>query len=251
MKLIKKEKLTETFKCYDLTVKDTHTYVVEGVVVHNSQSRLGISKWTIDSNNYEQNSMNMEVYQIFDEEDNTYAIWKAGSNNVNRKRPNTFGEMKLHPYWFPYTNDNIYNMMEYLIMEEKHIHVQLFGEVLGGGISGGSKSLHYGIGPELDYYAFGLKINDKKVGYKQFKELCDKFEVKTVPEVAIMPYNFEEVKKLAMGKSILAQENKADHIREGVVVCVYDEVDGNIAKFLNPDYLLLKESGKIEDFTDE
>jgi len=214
-----------------------------------SQSRGGVSQVIFNEGD---DPGEVETYLLSsDGEDPIYGIWKAGSNKVNRKRPETIEEMKKHPYWYFYTKDEIYNLIEYLIISQKHNHAQLFGEVFGEGISGGSKSLHYGVNVGLDYRAFGLKIDNKKVGYKTFKELCDKFKVNTVPEIAVMPYNFEEIKKLAQGKSVLAQEKGMDHIREGVVVCAHDELDGPIAKFMNPDYLLLKEKGKIADFTDE
>ncbi|KKL76530.1 hypothetical protein LCGC14_2043950 [marine sediment metagenome] len=211
--------------------------------------RLGISQVIFKE---EDDYGNIEVYKLPSKEDDPiYGIWKAGSNKVNRKRPETSEEMVKHPYWFPYLLDSVYELIEFLIIDQEKSHVQLFGEVFGEGISGGSKSLHYGVNVGLDYRAFGLKINCRKVGYRAFKELCDTFKVKTVPEIAVIPYNFEEIKKLAKGKSVLAQEKGMDHIREGVVVCAYDELDGPVAKFMNPDYLLLKEKGKIADFTDE
>lgn len=128
--------------------------------------------------------------------------------------------------------------------------VQLFGEVIGPGISGGEKSLHYGVRNEFAYCAFALKIDGEKVSYKVFKEYCNKFGIPTVPEIAVLPYDYETICEFAQGKSILAYRNGEDHIREGVVVTSYDEEDGQMVKFLNPEYLLMKESGKIVDFCD-
>ena len=220
--------------------------------------RVGCSFWNVNMDDDDFNNRDMEVYEMspFDKDEPKYCVWKAGSRNVIRKRPLEINEMTKNYYWYPYTLDAVYNLVEHLLYNCGACHVQLFGEVFGEGISGGSKSLNYGVNKGLAFRAFGLKINEEKVNYQMFKTLCDKFGVLTVPEVAVIPYNFEKIKELAKGDSILAAENGVEHIREGVVVCSYDK-DGTktkvppIAKFLNPNYLLLKEKGKIEDFTDE
>lgn len=220
-----------------------------------TQSRLGCSEVILDIEKAEKGEYdNIELYELFEDKDEVihYATWKAGSNNVNRKRPKTFEEMRENAYWFPYTLDSVYNLIEYLILKEKKQSVQLFGEVYGGGISGGHKSLNYGQVWEYGYAAFGLKIDGKRLGYSSFKELCDKFDVPTVPLIAVIRYDFDKVVELSRGDSILAKKNSYKHIREGVVACTYDDNDEwAVAKFLNPDYLLLKEKGRIKDFKDE
>jgi RNA ligase (TIGR02306 family) len=179
-----------------------------------------------------------------------FAIWKARSHNVNRKRPATIEEIKKNAYWFPYADDNIYSMVEYLFFEEKYTSIQLWGEVLGAGISGGSKSLHYGLKGEYQFFAYALKLNEKKISFKRFLEYCKQFNIKHVPLISVMEYDFDKIVELSKGDSILATENGVKHIREGVVACAYDDESNAIAKFINPEYLLLKESGKIEDHTD-
>lgn len=220
--------------------------------VDGTQDRCGVSRIVFEID--DESPLGYEVYDITDQNEEdpepAYAIWKAGSNKVNRRRPDE-DSMKSNTYWFPYTLDSVLNLVEYLIMEKGHKHVQLFGEIIGEGISGGSKRLNYGITKGLAFRAFGIKIDKKKAGYKLFKELCDKFDVPRVPEVAVISYDFDSISKMATGKSILAAENGADHIREGVVACAYEGWDGPIAKFMNPDYILLKERGKVDDFTDE
>lgn len=210
--------------------------------IDGSQFRLSISKIDYD----DMPEKDIEYYKIEDEE---YAIWKAGSRKVNRKRPDTIEEMKKHYYWFPYTVDPIYNMMEYLIIEKEHKEVTLFGEVYGAGISGGSKALHYGA-KELDCVAFRLRIDYEYIPYKDFFKLCQQFNVKIAPLINIIYYDYEKMKEYITGKSILAKNNNVEHIREGIVIVDYHNKNGDIVKYLNPDYLLLKESGKIKDFED-
>lgn len=242
--------MDEQFERWDLTIESTHNFLIENCVVHNSQGRCGISR--IDFDLEDDRAIGVEVYNISESEDvPAYAIWKAGSRKINRKRPSSMEKMNMSTYWFFYTLDSVFNLVEYLIMEKGHKHVQLFGEIIGEGISGGSKRLNYGVTKGLSYCAFGIKIDKKKAGYRLFKELCEKFDVPRVPEVAIISYDFDRISAMATGKSILAAENGADHIREGVVACAYEECDGPIAKFMNPDYILLKEKGRVDDFTDE
>ena len=159
-------------------------------------------------------------------------------------------EIKKNPYWYPYSQDPIYNLIEYLIIVKKHQHVQIFGETYGGDISGGFKSLNYGQIGDYGFVAFALYIDHKKITFKDFYSWCMDFEVRMVPLIGLIPYDFKAICALSQGNSVLAEHNNAKHIREGVVVCSYDK-DDRIAKFLNPDYLLLKEKGKIQDFTDE
>ncbi|MCD6436444.1 MAG: RNA ligase (ATP) [Clostridiales bacterium] len=215
-----------------------------------TQVRTGISQ--IDFDLEDERAMGVEVYDISEkDEDPVWAIWKAGSNKINRKRPETEEKMKSNIYWFPFTLDSVYNLVEYIIMCKKHKHVQLFGEIVGDGISGGSKTLNYGLKGGLFYHAFGMKVDKKKISYKQFKSYCNMFEVPTVPELAVIEYDFDKVSELAKGDSVLAFLNGAEHIKEGLVVTLYNEDSDNIAKFLNPEYILLKEGGKVKDFTDE
>jgi len=191
-----------------------------------------------------------ECYPL-NEDYTEFAIWKAGSHKVNRKRPETLEEMKKNIYWFPYLEDPVYNLLENLILYYKYKSVILFGEIFGEGISGGSKSLNYGVKKGLDYRAFGLSIDGKRICYKQFIDYCKIFNVKTVPLIKIIPYNFEEIEKLSTGLSYLADENGASHMREGVVIHSYEDEKLPSLKCLNPDYLLLKEKGIVPDFKDE
>lgn len=224
--------------------------VVATEKIDGTQGKIGVSR--VDFEIEDERSLGAEIYKIGEQDgEDIYAIWKAASNGLMRKRPLVEEyEMKKNIYWFPFTLDPIYDFVEHLIFDEKIKSVQLFGEIVGEKVKSGVKSLNYGIKSGLSYFLFGIKINGKKVSYKQFKEYCIAFNLPMVPEIAILPYNYEEICKLSQGKSVLASMNGADHIREGVVVTPYDDVRESIAKFLNPEYLLLKESGKIEDSFD-
>lgn len=216
--------------------------------IDGTQSRIGVSQ--VDFEIEDERGL-FEIYKIGENgEDSVYAVWKAGSNEVIRKRSLIDEELNRSTYWFPYTLDSVYDFVEYMIFEKGAKHVQLLGEIIGGGISGGAQSLNYGVTRGFAYRAFGIKIDHVKINYKQFKEYCVTFGIPTVPEVAIMPYDFDAICALSQGNSLLAEANGVSHIREGVVVCPYEEDGLAIAKFLNPDYLLLKDSGKIKDFTD-
>jgi RNA ligase (TIGR02306 family) len=199
--------------------------------------------------------LDQELYFINDKNDdnfdyNEFAIWKARSHKVNRKRPKTIEEMKKNTYWMAYLNNNVYDMIEHLFFDKGYKNIQLWGEIIGPGVSGGAKSLHYGLKNEFSFFAYALFLNGVKCSFAEFYQYCSEFGVETVPLIEVMPYNFEYAVELSKGNSVLAAKNGVTHIREGVVICSYDEPSGSIAKFLNPDYLILKEEGKIEDFTD-
>ena len=135
----------------------------------------------------------------------------------------------------------------------------LYGEVYGR-IRGGHKSMHYGKQNSLNYVAFALKIDGNYVNREVFSDLCERFDVPQVPLVDIIPFDMKKIKELASGKSILANINGVDHIREGIVICpIIEREDYDcgraILKVMNPDYLLMKNKkeakGEIVDFIDE
>ncbi len=210
-----------------------------------TNSRISISLASLENIS----EISQECYPL-NEDYTEFAIWKAGSHRVNRKRPEILEEMKTNIYWYPYLEDPIYNLLDNLILYWKHKQVILFGEVFGEGISGGSKALNYGVKKGLDYRAFGLLIDGKRVPYKEFVDYCEIFKVKIVPLIKIIPYNFEEIEKLSTGLSYLADENGVSHMREGIVIHPYKDEKLSSLKCLNPEYLLLKEKGIVPDFTD-
>jgi hypothetical protein len=72
-----------------------------------------------------------------------------------------------------------------------------------------------------------------------FNETCDKFEIPRVPLLGIMPYNFDEMIKMAEGNTTMPG---ATHIREGCVVKPkkerWSEFLGRVSlKIINPKFL--------------
>ncbi len=182
--------------------------------------------------------------------------WKAGSHKLKRKMP-LEDEIENNIYWFPQTINSVKNLLNHL-KNEVNFTATLYGEVYGR-VRGGHKSLHYGKPGTLNFAAFSLKIDGKYVSWSYFEALCDRFHVPTVPVVDIFSFSVERAKELATGDSLLAAENGAKHMREGIVLCAFeerDEIDTRraILKMLNPEYLILKNKsyakGEATDFTD-
>ena len=148
--------------------------------------------------------------------------WKAGSHRVKRKKP-VEEEIKNNTYWFPFTIKGVKELLSHVVENKMvKVSVTLYGEVYGR-VRGGHKSMHYGKQNSLNYVAFALKIDGCYVDRKVFSELCERFDVPQVPLVDMIPFNMEKIKELASGKSILADMNGVDHIREGIVVCPITE----------------------------
>jgi len=189
--------------------------------------------------------------------DTVQVDFKAGSHKVKRKMPDS-KEMQNNTYWFPFSLSSVKRLLLHLSLEVKKT-ATLYGEVYGR-VRGGHKSMHYGKQNSLNFAAFALKVDGKYVNWVEFVKLCDRFDVPMVPVVDIIPFNMDKIKELSQGRSILAAENGADHVREGVVVCPLEEREDYdcgrvILKVLNPDFLLMKnkkeEKGEEVDFKDE
>lgn len=89
-----------------------------------------------------------------------------------------------------------------------------YGEIVGYG--GHSTKKRYGVKPgEIDYYMFDILHNDVFLSWREAKTLADKYQVKTVPLVAEMPFDHEKLMALADGPSLITGAN---HAREGVVI---------------------------------
>jgi hypothetical protein len=224
MKLIKKEWLSESFDKHDLEIEDNHSFVVEGVVVHNSNCRVGV----IDGKPV------------------------AGSMEVRRKRPTRAvvgdptgaivmdceldsDEVKRNTYWFPFSILGVYALLNDMKPYKSAI---LYGEVYGGSI----QSLDYGIpkGKGLGFRAFGLRLGDKFVDWDEFAEICKRYGVETVPVLWRGPFSLAKAKELADGKSSIS-----GHIREGTVAYPVKErenakIGRAILKFIGTEYELSK-----------
>jgi len=188
--------------------------------------------------------------------DEIFIDFKAGSHKVKRKTPTE--EMENNIYWYSQTLPSVKNLLLHLSLKVKKT-ATLYGEVYGR-VRGGHKSMHYGKQNSLNFAAFALKIDGKYINWVEFIKLCDRFNVPIVPVVDIVPFNMNKIKELSQGRSILAAENGADHLREGVVVLPLEEREDYdcgrvILKVINPDFLLMKnkkeDEGEEVDFKDE
>lgn len=156
----------------------------------------------------------------------------AGSHGLQRKRPEP-EKLATNTYWFPATLPPVMNLLDEL--KEGHPQVILYGEIYGARV----QKLHYGQRAGLGFAAFDLCIDDRYVDYDEFKALCDKHGVPTVPLLGRGEYSLDFIKDLSRGKTVLPDQ----HIREGVVVKpVHERLDPKIGrlvlKYLSDDYLL-------------
>jgi RNA ligase (TIGR02306 family) len=210
-----------------------------------------------------------EMSVIRNGESVTYEVHlKAGSMSYKRTMP-ALWDLASNPYWFPWTLDPVVKMLKYYsgvikkefedsLLETRNI--TLFGEVYGGSIRGGHKSMDYGTPNNYGFAVFGLMIDDMFMNWEKLESLCGRFKVPTVPVISKTTFNMESLRSLATGNSLLAQQNGKEQIREGIVIYPVEErrdpkVGRCILKMLNPDYLILKNSradkGEVVDFKDE
>lgn len=167
----------------------------------------------------------------------------AGSKGLRRARPAN-DEFRSNTYWFPLALEPVRAFIEELGRE--HRQVMLFGEIYGSKI----QSFHYGHTGKLGYRAFDLLIDGHYLDWQEFRTLCQQAGIDTVPELALMPFRLEEIKRYSEGQTLLMQENA--HMREGVVVKPVQErsdpkLGRVILKYVSDTYLL----GKKTDYTDQ
>lgn len=193
---------------------------------------------------------------------------KAGSMTYKRMMPDLW-DLSSNPYWFPWTTDPVVNLLKYYrrIVEKEFDtipldvrNITLFGEVYGGSIRGGHKSMDYGTPNNYGFAAFGLNVDDNFLDWDKFKSLCDRFQVPTAPLIVEGTFHFSLIEAFATGDSHLASKNGKKQMTEGIVILPAKErrdpkLGRVILKMLNPDYLILKEKnrakGKDIDFKDE
>ena len=170
--------------------------------------------------------------------------WMAGSREL-RRMPTATPESNL--YWFPSTLTSVRALLEGLAAKG-HRHVILFGEVFGAKV----QNLNYGHVGKLGFAAFDLYIDGRYADVAQFEELCAAHGVPTVPVLYRGPFSLDAIKAASAGSTTIGG---ATHVREGVVVKpVVERTDPKVGrvilKYLNDDYLLKKEEGRISDSTD-
>ena len=194
--------------------------------------------------------------------------FKAGSMSYKRTQPPLW-HMSSNPHWYPWTIPSVIAMLKYygdIINKEfedsalETRTVTLFGEVYGGSIRGGHKSMDYGTPNNYGFAAYGIQVDGNFIDWDKFYSLCAKFHVPVVPTIIKTTFNLDKLRTLATGNSLLAQQNGKEQIREGIVIYPVKErrdpkLGRCILKMLNPDYLILKGSreakGEVVDFKDE
>jgi len=163
-------------------------------------------------------------------------VRKAGSRKHMRKEAENY---LVSHYWYPWSIPEIETMMEAL--SEEHKQVILYGETFGP-----VQFLHYNSSNKLDFRVFDLFINGEFVDADEFFALCEKYDVKTVPIVARIPYDLKEIAKWSEGKTLV---NGANHMREGCVVKPIHErrhpkIGRVTLKYVSDTYLLGKSAKK-------
>jgi RNA ligase (TIGR02306 family) len=166
----------------------------------------------------------------------------AGSKQVRRKRPEE-DRFAGNIYWFPLSLEPVRTLLETLGRD--HRQVILFGEVYGSKI----QSFHYGLHGRVGFRVFDLLLDGHYLDWPDFLEICAQHGVETVPVLATLPFDLNEIKRFSEGKTQLMQQDA--HIREGVVVRPLRErrdprLGRVILKYVSDTYLF----GKKSDYTD-
>lgn len=135
-------------------------------------------------------------------------------------------------YWEMALKYDIQNVLEKIAKRHNVKRVVLQGETYGESVQG--NPLHI---KGRDFAAFNLIFDGERLGSLDAKKILDEYDVPFVPvldENFIMPDNFEELKKMADGKSVISPKYR----REGFV---YRSLDGKLStKNVSRLYLLSK-----------
>lgn len=183
---------------------ETHNYLASNVVVHNSNSRVGL----INDNGSEQ---------------------CCGTHHCRVKHGNSI-------YWQPLTDD-MREMLEFISINGQH-NVIVFGEIYGRGI----QKMDYGC--DKGYEVFDISIDGEYQDWADVKTYCELYGIPTVPLLYEGPFKPEMLPELTSGPTTLAPPDDIVckfKGREGIVIApLVEEVDyrGNrvILKSVSPDY---------------
>jgi len=212
MKLIAKKVLPNGNEMvrYDLHIKDTHNFVANGVVVHNTNCRCG-------------KVLGLDGMELM-----------AGSMEVRRKMPENNWENNT--YWFPFTIPEVRKMIEENGNQSKNFIV--FGEVYGPNVQ---KGYHYDVKSNLGFKVFDILVDGMFFDHDEMKGMCEKYGVEIAPVLYRGPYSIDKIKEIADGETTVG----SGHIREGVVVRPVKErnhpsVGRLVMKYVGSEYLLSK-----------
>lgn len=219
---------------WDLSIKGHHNFVANGVVVHNSNCRVGI----IDGQEM------------------------AGSHNHRRARPmpkrtfKTFikrmfrmkdavsygAEIKNDMYWHPWSLPSVQTGLKALY--------SIYGDVvLYGEVYGKVQELKYGHPNDIAFAAFDIMVCGQYMDVWSFAHVCDQYNIPRVPVLYAGAYSLAKVKELSEGKTQVAG---ADNMREGVVVRpVVERMEHRfgrvILKYVGDEYLCSKGHNENKD----
>lgn len=156
-----------------------------------------------------------------------------------RDYPMSHFEKPYHDY------PQIKQMLKNVAQERNAKSVVIYGEFFGEGVQ---KGFHYGK-TQADFRAFDISIDMNYIDYDDFSEICQNYNIPTVPLLYRGPFSIEKAREISAGNTTL----NAEHIREGCVVKPTTEMKNNwigrvIVKFISPEYDVKKtEKGGTED----
>lgn len=207
---------------YDIET-ETHNFFANGVLVHNSNSRVG---WVRSMAN----------------DGSTYLEKVVGTHRTQRK----VDDCGAYGLPFEKHEKGLQDLLAWANTQETQIDsLIVFGEIYGAGV----QDLHYGAKTEKDYRIFDIAINGHYLSWMALKEICHRFDLPIVPRLSYGNFNLEQLKEYAIGNTTLNDT----HIREGIVVrpfaCEKTWKKGEddpypkrmIFKLINEDYLTRKD----------
>ncbi|MDQ2907167.1 MAG: RNA ligase (ATP) [Chloroflexota bacterium] len=170
----------------------------------------------------------------------------AGSHQLRRKRPENDTQSL---YWFPLSLQSVRNLVQDL--GQRYHQAVVYGEVYGPKV----QRLHYGLKEnQLGFRVFDVLVDGKYLEYHEMVKLCHAFEVETVPEIAIIPFDLASIKLHSEGKTQVVSNNA--HIREGVVVRSVREhnhpaLGRVVLKYVSDSYFLKTNEKDFTDYTEQ
>jgi len=219
MKLTKKTKLDQKYERYDLQIKGTHTFVAEGVVVHNTNCRLG-------------------YMHVEGEEGEQVLDFVAGSHNTRRKS----GQ-----YWLPYDLYPQLKVMMENLWKSHQTPIIVYGEIFGPGV----QDMQYGLG-KADFRVFDISIDGTYLSWGTVHRMCVHHQIPTVTPLYVGPYSRQVVEDNTDGPSTMFETSEVKALskqiftgREGIVIKPATERDDPtigrvILKSVSADYLARK-----------
>lgn len=210
---------------YDLET-EYHNYIANGIVVHNSNFRVG--HVPIKTN---------LLTKLLRKGTHEFVY---GSHHVQKTCLSGKG----------FYGDDVYGQIaaKYGLRDLLPNGYVLYGEIYGPKI----QELTYGLS-EIDVVFFDLQVNGKYVDYMEFYNFCVSRHLPTAPLLYLGMKHSDTIAKYTDGKTTIG---KGDHIREGCVVKPLNEAYSNkcgrkILKSVSADYLLARKVENPEEYVDD